>query len=119
IGPLFQWETGRVQWNANVLLERAIHAHNDEPHATQMGYQLQVKYRARPEFEYGIQALGDLGPWNHWASSEEQQHVLGPAIFGRVRVADRRFVRYNAGWLFGLNRGAPDNTFRMQVEYEF
>ena len=24
LGPLFQWETGPVQWNANVLLERVV-----------------------------------------------------------------------------------------------
>ena len=121
LGPLFQWESGAVQWNANVLFERVFRgeAEPGESRATEMGYQFQVKYRASPGFEYGVQAFGDLGRWDRWAPSAGQSHRLGPAVFGRFKAGERDTVRYNAAWLVGLNKGAPDNTLRLQVEYEF
>jgi hypothetical protein len=120
-GPLFQWDTGLVQWNANVLFTRVWRGEPEpgEPRVTELGYQFQVKYRASPAFEYGVQAFGDLGQWDQWAPSAGQSHRLGPAVFGKFKVGERETLRYNAAWLVGLNKGAPDNTFRMQVEYEF
>lgn len=120
-GPLFQWDTGLVQWNANALFTRVVRAeyNPDEPHVTEFGYQFQVKYRASPAIEYGVQAFGDLGKWDHWAPSAEQSHRAGPAVSGRLRVGDRETIRYNAAWLAGLNKGAPQNRLRLQAEYEF
>jgi hypothetical protein len=121
IGPLFQWETGMVQWNANALLTRIFRGEPEpgERRVTELGYQFQVKYRASPAFEYGLQAFGDLGEWDHWAPGAQQSHRLGPAVFGKFKVGERETLRYNAAWLVGANKGAPDNTFRMQIEYEF
>jgi hypothetical protein len=121
IGPLFQWETGALQWNANVLFQREYRGHPepDTTRVTEMGYQFQVKYRWRPEFEYGLQAFGDMGDWKHWEPSSEQMHVAGPAIFGKVKTGPREVIKWNAAWLVGLSQAAPDNRFRVQVEYEF
>lgn len=120
-GPLVQWDTGLVQWNANVLFERVVRgrADPDDPRATEMGYQFQVKYRASPAFEYGVQAFGDLGPWDHWAPRSAQSHRAGPAVFGKLKAGEHEAIRYNAAWLVGATRGAADSTFRVQVEYEF
>jgi hypothetical protein len=40
-------------------------------------------------------------------------------VFGKFKVGERETLRYNAAWLVGANKGAPDNTLRMQIEYEF
>ena len=121
VGPLFQWDTGAVQWNANLLFERVLrgHAEPGEPRITEMGYQLQVKHRASPAFEYGVQAFGEMGDWKHWEPADEQKHVLGPAVFGKVKMGTREAIRYNAAWLFGASRSAPNSTLRVQMEYEF
>lgn len=121
VGPLFQWETGALQWNANLFFERVLRGRPEpgEPRVTELGYQLQVKYRARPEFEYGLQAFGEMGDWKHWEPASEQKHVAGPAIFGKFKVGEREAIKYNAGWLFGVSKAAPDNTLRFQMEYEF
>ena len=118
-GPLFQWDTGDLRWNANLLFERVVGGNSGEPHATEMGYQVQVKHGTRPELEYGIQAFGDMGQWNHWERASEQEHRAGPAIFGKVKLGPRQTIRYDAALLFGLTKAAADNTFRMQAEYEF
>jgi hypothetical protein len=116
-GPLFQWDTGPLRWNANLLFER--HYHGEEPGQMEMGYQFQSRYDLSRDFGVGVQAFGDLGKWNHWAPHSEQEHVVGPAIFGRVKFAGRNQVKYNAAYLFKASDAAPDNRFRLQVEYEF
>ena len=116
-GPLLQTDLGRWQANANLLLQRNYHA--DFPSDMTIGYQLQLKYRYREEFEYGLQAFGEMGKWDHWQPSSEQTNRLGPAIFGRLKVGSHEAIRYNAAYLVGLSPAAPDHTFRMQIEYEF
>jgi hypothetical protein len=116
-GPLFQTEFGQVQLNGNLLLETKFGEGN--PTETVFQYQWQVKYRWHREFEFGLQGFGETGDWNDWAPSDQQEHKLGPAIFGKVAVGERAAIRYNAAWLIGMTDATPDNTFRMQVEYEF
>jgi len=117
LGPLFQTEVGKVQLNANLLFQRSIRA--DTPQHTEFGYQWQANYRWKREFEFGVQGFGEFGTWNRWDPAEERTHRLGPAVFGKLPLGGRQAVRYNAAWLIGATSGAPGNTFRMQVEYEF
>lgn len=119
IGPLFQTEFGKLQLNGNVLFEREFGGDEDEDHVTEMGYQLQAKYRWKPEFEFGVQGFGEMGEWNHWEDSNAQNHRFGPAVFGKFSVGQRQAIKYNAAWLYGVSKAAPDHTFRLQAEYEF
>ena len=116
-GPLFQTEFGKLQLNANILFERSFDA--AERSKTELQYQWQVKYRWLQQFEFGAQGFGEMGEWDHWASSNERIHKLGPAIFGKIPVGDHQAIKYNAAVLFGASKAAPDHTFRMQAEYEF
>jgi hypothetical protein len=121
IGPLFQTESGKVQYNLNFLFERTFGGElpPDTARKTEMGYQWQVKYRHRAEFEFGAQGFGELGEWNKLEARSQQIHKLGPAVFGKFDLGQRRKIRYNAAWLFGASDAAPNHTFRMQLEYEF
>jgi hypothetical protein len=120
IGPLFQGDAGPVRWNANLLFERVFRGSPDEAHPTEMGYQLQARYSVRQGLDVGAQAFGDMGKWDHWAPSHEQDHRLGPAVFGKIKMGEgREAIRYNAAWLFGVTDGVAKNTFRLQAEYEF
>lgn len=121
IGPLFQKELGRTQFNWNVIFEREFGGEraSGEEHEIELAYQWQVKYRWRPVIEFGAQGLGEVGEWSDWEASEAQSHVLGPAAFGRLRLGDEGKLTYNTALLFGVSDGAPDRTFRLQVEYEF
>lgn len=122
-GPLFQTEFGKLQLNGNLLLDRHYRGNADfdggVPHNTEISYQWQVKYRWLREFEYGLQGLGEMGKWNAWDGRDLQNHRLGPAVFGKIGLGNHQAISYNAAWLIGASRAAPDNTFRMQVEYEF
>jgi hypothetical protein len=119
-GPLFQTEFGKLQLNANLLFERKFGQNDgDESRFTQMGYQWQAKYRMQSSFELGIQGMGEMGTWNDWTSTSEQNHRFGPAIFGKLALGNKQAIKYNAAWLLGVSEAAPNNTLRMQVEYEF
>jgi hypothetical protein len=120
-GPLFQTEFGKLQLNGNLLFERAFGKADESglPYNTNFSYQWQAKYRWQPTLEFGVQGLGEMGKWNDWDKQSDQSHRIGPAVFGKFALGNRQAIRYNAAWLFGTGNAAPDNTFRMQVEYEF
>lgn len=119
-GPLLQTEFNRIQVNSNFFLKRQVRAGaGGDPQVTELHYQLQAKYRLRREFEFGVQAFGELGKWNHWGSHDEQNHRMGPAIFGKFPLGGKEAIRYDVAWLVGISKVAPDSTLRLQLEYEF
>jgi hypothetical protein len=116
-GPMAQADVNQFQFNANVLFTRIVQGQIAEP--TQIGYQFQVKYRAAEHFEYGAQAMGDVGTWDRWSQGGPPTHRLGPAVFGRFKLGPGRAFRYNAAVLVGTTSHAPDRTVRAQLEYEY
>ncbi|GAB1232670.1 hypothetical protein [Ferrigenium sp. UT5] len=121
LGPLFQTEFGKLQLNGNLLLERAFGKADEsgESFGTNLGYQWQAKYRWQPILEFGVQGFGEMGKWNDWNKRIDQNHRIGPAIFGKFALRNRQAIKYNTAWLLGASNAAPNHTFRMQVEYEF
>jgi hypothetical protein len=120
IGPLFQTDFGKLQLNGNLLFERKFGRNEkNEPQSTEFGYQWQAKYRFKPEFELGMQGMGETGAWNDWSNASNQNHRFGPAVFGKVKLAPKQAIKYNAAVLFGSSQVAPNHTLRLQVEYEF
>jgi hypothetical protein len=60
-----------------------------------------------------------MGKWDHWEPSSEQNHRVGPALFGKVKLEGREAIRYNVAVLFAASHAAPHHTLRLQAEYEF
>ena len=120
-GPLFQADAGNLQLNGNLFLKRQYRAEPeaDNQHVTELHYQMQVKYRLRREFEFGVQALGELGKWDRWDATDKQNHRIGPAVFGKLPLGGRESIRYDMAWLVGASKTAQDSTLRIQLEYEF
>lgn len=120
-GPLLQTDFGLVQLNANFLLERKYASDGGSmQYPTEAKYQWQIKYRLQTEFEFGAQGFGSLGEWDKWVNNkDEENHSVGPAIFGKYVLGNRQAIKYNAAWLIGSGEGAAERTFRMQAEYEF
>lgn len=120
-GPLLQKEFGKLQLNANLLFVRAFGKMDETgvPFSTNLAYQWQAKYRWQPVLEFGLQGMGEVGKWNSWYPQAEQNHRMGPAIFGKLPLGNRQAIKYNAAWLFGASAATPNHTFRMQLEYEY
>lgn len=118
VGPLFQAElTQSVVANLNVLFGKNYRTVTPAP--MELGYQWQLKYRWKSELEVGMQGFGRLGPVQAWLPADQQEHKLGPAVFGKIRLDGGTSFHYNAAWLVGANRNTARNTFRLQTEYEF
>lgn len=117
-GPLFQKEiTPSVVANLNLLLSKNYRTLTPAP--MELGYQWQLKYRWKPALELGAQGFGKLGPVRNWLPGDQQEHKLGPAVFGKIRLDSRHAIYYNAAWLVGANSNTARNTLRLQAEYEF
>ena len=116
-GPLLQGDVGQFQLNGNLLFERHVHAATESE--TDLDYQWQAKLRWRPELEPGLQGFGELGEWDHWASSREQSHIWGPAVFGKLKLGGHQAVKYDAAFLVAASEAAPRKTFRFRVEFEY
>lgn len=116
-GPLLQTEFGKIQLNGNLVFERKYKA--EALTHTEFLYQWQAKYRWLPQFEFGVQGFGNVGKWNNWDSADQQSHRAGPAVFGKLPLGGKQAIKYNAAWLIATSKGAPDNTLRTQIEYEF
>lgn len=117
-GPLFQAElTPKLVANLNLLFTRNYHSSTPSP--MNVDYQWQLRYRWKPEFEFGAQGFGSLGPWRDWLTAAQQDHRAGPAVFGKVRLDGHHGINYNAAWLLATNTNTPRNTLRLQVEYEY
>lgn len=117
LGLLGQTEFGKVQLNGNLLVEHHYRSVAGDP--AEFGYQWQAKYRWKRELEFGLQGMGEVGRWDNWEAGPDQSHRAGPAVFGKIALGGRQAVSYNAAWLLGTSRAAPDRTLRLQVEFEF
>ncbi len=68
--------------------------------------------------EPGFQAYGFVGPLTHLTPLREEDHRLGPMLFGTIVALGPGALRWNGGVLFGLTAPAPLVTLRWQAEYE-
>jgi hypothetical protein len=122
VGPMFQKEVYRSQFNLNVYFERRLSAlrgdegSEEDSVRSELKYQAQWKYDLSPTFQPGMQLFGTLGDPTHLHSDELS---LGPAFLGVANLGNAKSLRYNAAILAGLTHGTPDTTIRFQLEYEF
>jgi hypothetical protein len=115
-GPLLQAEFGRVLGNLNLLVEKNYRA--AEPAPASLTYQWQLRAPVAERIDLGMQGFGNLGRWDKWAPHAEQEHSLGPAVFGKLNLGAHQAIKYNAGWLVGLTDASARHTLRLQVEWE-
>lgn len=114
VGPLFQINSGKMQYNVNLLFEAKLGGNNPAANEVVGQYQLQAKYRLKKAFEFGVQGFGEVGAWDKWLPASQQSHKIGPALFGKIGN-----IKYNTAYLFGLTKATENRTARLQLEYEF
>lgn len=114
IGPMFEKEIGSTITNLNLLFKHEVGS--GASNLTELDYTWQVKWRGRESLEWGVQGFGGLGELGDLG--KEDQHSIGPALFGTRRLANGNKLSYNAAVLGGVNAAAPDVTTRFQIEYE-
>jgi FTR1 family protein len=117
IGPMFQKEIGRTVNNLNLIWVRDYGSNAD--HDTEFEYTWQSRWKGNPALEFGVQGMGETGNWDDMNSGHDQEHKMGPAIFGEIKTGPgHNKMKYDAAVLVGMTDDTPDTTLRFQLEYE-
>lgn len=109
---LLQKELSRTQHMVNLIAETEFGEPGSE--AVELEFAWSSRYRWRRYFEPGVELWSDMTEMFEGASFENQKHLLGPVIYGRLG----RF-KYDIGVLSGLTDSVANTTFKWIVEYEF
>lgn len=104
-------DMGKFAHKANFKLEREVG--EDSSDETEGGFAWSSKYRYSEKFEPGFEIHSGFGELSHTGSFDEQDHRLGPVIYGKLGS-----VKYDAGYLVGVSDDAPDGTAKVILEYE-
>ena len=116
-GPVLQTELGRLRLNANLIFERTWGLPLARP--TQLKYQWQAKYRWMPEFQFGLQGFGELGPWDDWAVSSRQSHRIGPVIAGTLPLGKPEALQYQLSYLEGKIYARRGRMLSLRLQLAF
>jgi high-affinity iron transporter len=117
-GPLLAKDIGRTTTTANFIFERQLGSRGASGVA--FTYRLQERWRLYEAFEPAIEAYGNLGKLNNLDSPDRQEHMVGPAVQGAVRIPGwlPGKLKYNVGYLFGVTSATASGTLKSIVEYE-
>lgn len=119
---IFAKDYGKFLHSLNLTLERGFGGRGEEGedgevekvvHDLDGGFAWSTRYRMAPEFEPGVEYHADLGSLEHSENFNQQQHQVGPAIYGKLGN-----VKYDVGVLFGVSDAAPQVEFKWITEYE-
>lgn len=116
LGLLLQKEFGKNLTTFNFLLSRELGS--DGAPGAQVDYRLQTRWRLNPMFEPGIELYGEPGRLGHFDPVSEQRTRLGPVIVGKLPISLAGKLKYELGYLRGLNSASEQGTVRLLLEYE-
>lgn len=116
IGPMIEKQLGAAVYNLNLIWVRDYNHQADE--ITTFEYNFQARVIGDPMLEFGVQAFGDLGEWSNMHSFNDQEHKIGPAIFGETQTGTKSKLAYDGALLFGVTDDSQDVTLRFTVSYE-
>lgn len=107
-GPLFEKRTGRFVHRLNLIWEKQIGGGADRKYEFRGAYSL--SYQWKQAFAPGVEIYYRPG---------DDARQIGPVFYGELASSRGNELEYSAGVVFGANRGAPDQTFVLRLEYEF
>jgi|GEM_PF-3512186 len=73
-----------------------------------------VRYKWSDDFKPAIDYLGDTGSLHHLQDFENQDHRIGPVLYGSFDD-----ISYEAGYLIGLSNKASDQTLKIAFGLSF
>ena len=113
-GPLFRKDIGST---TNILDFLAVKERGpDSRRRLTYSYAWQTRWRLSEEFQPGFELYGGA---LEAGRSTSKQHLGGPVIFGAVDLGERQGVRYEIGYLYGLNDSTSHGIAKILVGYEY
>lgn len=100
----------------NLLVSKEIGLNNSE--ATPLLVAWQSRLRLNSYFEPGIEYYGQISSIAGSSADSPQQHRLGPVVVGQYNMFQYGKIKYEMGYLFGLNQATERGAVRWRFEYE-
>jgi hypothetical protein len=116
LGPIGEISTGAVSVIGNFLVDLPFEE-NTDPGLT---YALQASTPLAAALAAGFEAHGSVAQaFGDAPGLDEQEHVVGPALYAELDLGDGRVLEPRAALLFGLTEAAPDATLSFNLELKF
>ena len=100
----------------NVLFTKQIGRNRDD--ATPLAIAWQSRLQINPYFQPGVEYYANITSIAGMSNEEATQHRLGPVLVGQYNMFQLGKIKYEAGYLFGLNQATERGTLRWRLEYE-
>jgi hypothetical protein len=117
VGLLGQKEVGETLTTGNLLLTRELGDGGAPGVATEL--RMQTIWRNSIRFQPGLEVYYEPGQWGNFNPSESRRLRAGPVMVGQVNAGSLSKIKYELGYLFGMNPASERGTVRARVEYEF
>lgn len=111
--PLLSRDFGRFSLDVNPIFD--LPTVSDERRTLEFGYATRVYYRFSADLQAAVEFFGDIGEIRDVDPSQEQEHYVLPAIYGRIVPG----FKIAAGPAFGLTRASDPVILKLVLEYEF
>lgn len=116
-GPIVQKEWGPTLHTVNLFFEQPFGSHAQGGPVFQYGWQ--SRWPLTRAFQPGFEAFGEIGEAGHPLPLAQQEHRIGPALFGKMRLDPvPGELGYELGYLFGLTSATPSGAVKFLIEYE-
>jgi hypothetical protein len=105
-GVLFEKEIGRTSLSINAFL--IYEWGHDIDNEIEMEFRVQYRFRWLPQFQPAIELY-----------SGDDYVGIGPAFMGIQRFDGQKQLKWEAGFITGLNGESKDHILRVAIEFEF
>ena len=109
---LLEKQTGDFLHRANIGIEQDVGSHAED--GPDRVFLWNSRYRYDRHFEPGFEIQSDFGKANRVHSFDQQEHYIGPAVFGQIIPN----LKYEAAFYTGISKAASSGAARILLEYE-
>jgi len=115
-GPIGEVRLGLVDVIGNLFVETPFSDGQDPG----LAYAFSAAAPVGGGFSLGAEAFGDIEEaFGDAPGFEEQEHLLGPAIYTELDLGRGRVLEPRLAALFGLSEAAPDAALSLNIEMKF